>query len=118
VNSALKASLIWWDTLGNVSAFLVLLGVILESVTQFEWLSTWSGLSKIPQWHRPIGQAGAALLIAGLASEMISARRSHNINDQITANLTNHAARLTAEAESARAANCSCQRACRSGTSA
>jgi hypothetical protein len=89
--AALKASLSGWDRLGDISLLLVLLGVLLVSMTQFEWLIPWSGLAKFPKWQGPLGKIGALLLIVGLAGEIVSARSSRNINDQITAEIANRA---------------------------
>jgi hypothetical protein len=90
--SALKDSLANWDRLGHVFAALVLLGVTLVSIAQFEWLTRWSGLERLPRWQWGIGRMGALLLIVGLAGEIVCVRSSRNINDRITANLNERAA--------------------------
>jgi hypothetical protein len=97
--SVLKASLSTWDALADISACLVLVGVILLSTAQFEWLTQRSGLARFPQWRQPVGRIGAVLLIAALAGEILSARRSHDINDRITAILNARAAAATEAAK-------------------
>lgn len=83
----LKELLAWWDTLASISTLSVLVGVIVLSITQFEPLTTWSGLARFPRWHRPIEALGAVLLIVGMAGEILSTRNGRNINDRIAAHL-------------------------------
>ena len=90
--SALKDSLSNWNLLGIFSAAAVFLGVILVSLTQFEWLTRWSGLEQFPRWHWPIGKTGALLLIVGFAGEIVALASSRVINERIAANLNERAA--------------------------
>jgi len=90
--SALQQSLANWDRLGTVAAAVVLLGVVLIAVTQFEWLIRWSGLERMPRWQWPIGKVGALLVIAGLAGEIVTVGKSRAINERIAAQLNAQAA--------------------------
>jgi len=82
--AGLKTSLGLWDTLGNISALLIFVGVVLASVSLFEWPAKWSALlARFPK----AGRIGAVLLIVGLTGEILSARRSHNISARIIAQL-------------------------------
>jgi hypothetical protein len=82
--AGLKTSLGLWDTLGNISALLIFIGVILASATLMEWPPKWSMLiARFPK----AGRIGAVLLIVGLTGEILSARRSHTISARIIGEL-------------------------------
>src|SRR5262249_44707067 len=89
--STLKAALSSWDMLGGVCLLLVLVGLLLVSVTQFDWLVPLSWMARFPRWQAPMARVGAVLLIAGFAGEIISARSSRSISDQIAAALNERA---------------------------
>ena len=98
--ATLKAALSTWDMLGGVSLLLVLVGLALVAVTQFDWLIPLSWPARFPRWQASLGRLGTLLLIAGLAGEIISARSSRNLSDRIAAQLN---ARAGAEFERSRA---------------
>src|SRR5262249_25131408 len=59
--------------------------------TQFDWLVPLSWMARFPRWQAPMARVGAVLLIAGFAGEIISARSSRSISDQIAAALNERA---------------------------
>jgi hypothetical protein len=85
------SSLTWWaslwDAVSVVSAGFVLLGVVGESVADFEKLARWTGLAKRGTLRIAVSKAGLLVLIAALAIEVVAAIGSHNINEEIIATL-------------------------------
>src|SRR4051794_2757888 len=98
--SALQHALATWDRGGILAAGLVLVGAVLVAATQFEFLSRWSGLVRLPRWQWPLGRLGALLVVVGLACEIVAIGKSRNLNDEIVAVLN---ARSAAMVERARA---------------
>jgi hypothetical protein len=90
--TALQHALATWDRLGYIAGALVLIGVVLIAVTQFEWLTRWSGLERVPRWHWPIGKIGALLVIAGIAGEIVAVGKGRAVNERIVAHLNAQAA--------------------------
>jgi len=81
-----------WDRLGNIAVAVVLAGVILVALTQFEWLTRWSGLERRPNWQRALGKLGALLVIAGIAGAIVATRSSRNTSERIAGALNAQAA--------------------------
>src|SRR5215831_17381537 len=86
--SVLKAALATWTRLGDVSLMVVAVGAILAAMGEFEW----SRILRLPKWQRAIGAIGAVLVLAGIGGEMLAARKSRVINDEIAAVLNARAA--------------------------
>jgi hypothetical protein len=97
---ALTHALAGWDRLGLFAAGLVLVGAVLVSLTQFEWLTRWSGLERFPRWQWPVGKLGALMVIVGLAGEIVCIAQSRNINDRIAATLSEQGAAAMERARS------------------
>jgi hypothetical protein len=96
-----------WDHVAEFGLAVVILGTLFQSIVHFETLTKWGSriatLCGIPAgrgWKRRIGRAGALLLIAGLAVEYLGTSRSHDLTQQITAQLFDRA--TTAELELAK----------------
>jgi hypothetical protein len=85
--SALQHEFASWDRFGLFAAGLVLIGAILVSSTQFDFLSRWSGLDRVPRWQWPLGKLGVLLIVVGLAGDIFGATKSRNLNDRIAATL-------------------------------
>jgi len=81
-----------WDRLGNIAVAVVLAGVILVALTQFEWLTRWSGLEHRPNWQWALGKLGALLVIAGIAGAIVATRSSRNTSERIAGALNAQAA--------------------------
>ena len=81
-----------WDRLGNIAVAVVLAGVILVALTQFEWLTRWSGLERRPNWQWALGKLGALLVIAGIAGAIVATRSSRNTSERIAGALNAQAA--------------------------
>jgi len=81
-----------WDRLGNIAVAVVLAGVLLVALTQFEWLTRWSGLERRPNWQRALGKLGALLVIAGIAGAIVATRSSRNTSERIAGALNAQAA--------------------------
>lgn len=96
--AVLKGSLAFWDRVGDISAFIALLGVIVFGVSQFARRR--SGAVQSPsKWHA-LSTFGVLLVIAGLAGEILTAQRSRQISERISASLN---AQGAAAAEHAKA---------------
>jgi hypothetical protein len=97
---ALRDALAFWDRLGDVSVFVALAGVILVATAQFAWRATWPRVAVFADGRQALRALGVLLVIAGLAGEMLTARRSRNISERISASLN---ARAGAAIENAKA---------------
>jgi len=98
--ATLTAQLVNWDRLGNAAVLVVLAGVVLVAVTQFEGLTRWSGLERFPRWRWALGKLGVLLAIAGLAGAIVTTRSSRNTSERIAASLNVQAAAAVERARS------------------
>src|SRR6185437_14087806 len=87
-----------WDTTSVVAAAFVLIGVLGESVADFDALAIWTGLASRPTLRRQVEKSGLLILIVALAVEIVAAIGSHNANDQIIATLNAEAGDAMAQA--------------------
>jgi len=85
--AVLKQSLAFWDRLGDLSALVALAGIILLGAAQFFWRATASSIGGSPRIRHALRTLGVLLVMAGLVGEILTARRSRNINDGISAAL-------------------------------
>jgi hypothetical protein len=99
--SALRSSLALWDALGDLCAFLALLGVILIALSPFRSRPSWSWPPRLWYWPKGTASIGAVMVIAGLAGEILAARSSRNINERIAAMLNAQAAAATEASKAA-----------------
>jgi hypothetical protein len=83
--SALTAWASFWDAVSVVSAGFVLLGVVGESVADFDRLAKWTKLDARPMLRDKVAKAGLLVLIGALAIEVVAAIGSHNTNADIIA---------------------------------
>lgn len=77
----------FWDAVSVWSAIFVFIGVVGESVADFDILARWTRLAERETLRHKIAKAGLLILIAALAIEVIAAIGSHNVNADIISTL-------------------------------